>query len=95
MDNRTSDITIRYNSTVHGGAVDYMRDASPPHTTNLTNLVANTKYNITVTAMYSDNSIRSDSITVQTASGTPSSQGKLNLTTVHSTYHNEHTFTCT
>ena len=74
-DNRTADITIHYNSTVHSGAVDYMRDASPSHTRNLTNLVADTEYTITVTAKYSDSTTANGTVTTYTKSGTPSNRG--------------------
>ena len=75
VDNRTADITIFYNSTVHSGNVDYMRDASPPHTTMLPDLVADTEYTITVTATYSANTTTSGTVTANTSSGTTSDQG--------------------
>ena len=75
-DNRTADFTILYNSTVHSGRVNYTQDASPPHTTELTNLVADTKYNITVIAQYDDGSMTvSNTISANTASGYPSKKG--------------------
>ena len=77
-DNRTADFRIFYNSIVHSGAVNYRQDAPPPHTTELTNLVADTKYNITVIAQYDDNSMTvSDTISTNTKSGTPSERGTL------------------
>ena len=72
MDNRTADITILYNSTVHSGDVDYV---SPPHTTTLTNLVADTEYTITVTAKYSDSTTASGTDIANTKSGTLSDKG--------------------
>ena len=72
MDNRAADITILYNSTVHSGDVDYV---SPPHTTTLTNLVADSEYTITVTAKYSDNTTTSGTVTTNTSSGNTSNKG--------------------
>ncbi len=74
-DNRTADFTIRYNSTVHRGTVGNVQDVSPSHTTTLPNLVADTEYNITVTAKYSDNTTASGTVTANTKSGTPSENG--------------------
>ena len=75
-DNRTADFRILYNSTVHSGSVNYTQDASPPHTTKLTNLVADTKYTITVTAEYDkDNMTVTDTIRANTKSGTTSEKG--------------------
>ena len=72
MDNRTADITILYSSIVHSGVVDYV---SPPHTTTLTNLVADTEYTITVTAKYSDNTTTSGTVIANTSSGKTSNNG--------------------
>ena len=88
--NRAADITIFYNSTVHSGGEDYMRAASPPHTRNLTNLVADTEYNITVTVTYSDNTTTSGTVTTYTKSGTLSDQGMyvwyVDMVYLHTTY---------
>ena len=75
-DNITADFRIFYNSTVHSGSVNYTQDASPPHTTKLTNLVADTEYTITVIAQYDDGSMTvSDTIRANTTSGTASDRG--------------------
>ena len=74
-DNRPADFLILYNSTVHSGTVNYRRDASPPYTTKLNNLVADTEYNITVIAKYSDNSTVNNTINVRTKAGTQSGKG--------------------
>ena len=88
--NRAADITILYNSIVHSGDEDYMRDASPPHTRNLTNLAADTEYAITVTAKYSDNTTTSGTITTYTKSGTPSNRSMyvwyIDMVYLHTTY---------
>ena len=77
-DNRTADFLILYNSTVHDGVVNYTSDASPPYTTKLTNLVADTEYTITVIAKHSDNIPTSDTaVTANTLSGTASKKGIL------------------
>ena len=84
-DNRTAHFTILYNSTVHGGAVNYMQDAPSPHTTKLTNLVADTEY--TITAIDDDSMTVSDTITAKTEAGTPSNKGILDQQAiVHCTY---------
>ena len=75
MDNRAANITIFYSSIVHSGDVDYMRDASPPHTRNLINLVADTEYTITVTAKYSDNTTAIGTVTTNTKPGNTSNRG--------------------
>ena len=76
VDKRTADFTIRYNSTVHSGAKNHTRDASPPHTTTLTKLVADTEYTITVTAQFdNDSTTVGDTVTVKTELGTPSDKG--------------------
>ena len=75
MNNRTANVTIRYNSTVHSEDVDYVQDVSPRHTTTLTDLVADTEYTITVTAKYSDNTSASGTAIANTKSGTPSENG--------------------
>ena len=77
-DNRTADFTIHYNSTVHSGTKNLTLNASSHdhHTTKLTNLVANTDYNITVTAQFdNDSTTVSDTVTVKTELGTPSDRG--------------------
>ena len=77
-DNRTADITIRYNSTVHSGAKNLSMAVSSydHHTTKLTDLVADTEYNITVTAQFdNDSTTVSDTVTVKTELGTPSDRG--------------------
>ena len=79
-DNRTADITIRYNSTVHSGAKNLMMNASSHnhHTIKLTSLVADTDYTITVTAQFDNYSTTvSDNVTVKTELGTPSDRGML------------------
>ena len=81
MNNRTANITIRYSSTVHSGDVDYV---SPRHTTTLTNLVVDTEYTITVTAMYSDNTTASGTVITNTKSGNTSNKGIIhNIYTVN------------
>ena len=78
MDSRTADITIRYNSTVHIGAKNLTMNASSHdhHTTKLTNLVADTKYTVTVTAQFdNDSTTVSDNVTVKTELGTPFGKG--------------------
>ena len=77
QNNRSADFLILYYSTVHSGTVNYTSDASPPYTTKLTNLVADTEYNITVIARYSDNNISNGTVTANTESGTPSEEGIL------------------
>ena len=73
MDSRTADITIRYNSTLHIGAKNLSHDH---HTTKLTNLVADTKYTVTVTAQFdNDSTTVSDNVTVKTELGTPFGKG--------------------
>ena len=74
-DNRTTDFRILYNSTVHGGIVNYRPDASPPYTAKLTDLVADREYTITVIARYSDNLTVNNTINVTTNAGTPSEKG--------------------
>ena len=74
-DNRTANVVIFYRSRVHDGVVSYSTDASPPYTTKLTNLVADTQYTIAVTARYSDHTIYTDHVTANTKSGTPSEKG--------------------
>ena len=77
-DNRPADFLIVYNSTVHSGTVNYTSDASPPYITKLTNLVADTEYNITVIAKHSDNTTTSNTdVTANTMSGTSSEKGIL------------------
>ena len=73
-DNRTADFVIFYKSKVHTGTGNYRQNTSPPYTTKLTNLVAETEYIITVTAKYSDKT-RTNITAVNTTSGTPSSKG--------------------
>ena len=89
-DNRTADITIFYNSTVHSGNVGYMRDASPPHTTTLPDLVADTEYTIKVTAKYSDSTTASGTVTTNTSSGTLSNKRMyvwyIDMVYLHTTY---------
>ena len=78
MDNRTADFTIHYNSTVHSEAKNLTMDASSHdhHTTKLTDLVAATDYNITVTTRFdNDSATVSDTVTVKTELGTPSEKG--------------------
>ena len=76
MDNRTADITIHYNSTVHSETKNLTMNASSHdhHTTKLTNLVADTEYTITVTAQF-DNDSTTVSDNVITKLGTPSGKG--------------------
>ena len=76
-DNRTADFLILYNSTVHNGTVNYRPDASPPYTSKLTNLVADTEYNITVIARYSDSSTINSTVNARTKAGTSSDKGIL------------------
>ena len=81
MDNRTADITIRYNSTVHSEIKNLTMNASSHdhHTTKLTNLVADTNYTITVTAQFdNDSTTVNDTVTVKTELGTPSDKGMRN-----------------
>ena len=90
-DNRTADFRILYNSTVHSGDKNFKKDASPPHTTKLTDLVADTEYNITVIAKYDDDNMTvRDTISASTKSGTPSEKGTLyydcRLISMHCTY---------
>ena len=86
-DNRTANITIHYNSTVHSGAVDYVQDVSPLHTTMLTNLVADTQYNITVTAKYDDDSMAvSNATSARTKAGEPSMKGTVTCCIFHIRY---------
>ena len=73
--NKTANVTILYNSVVHNNSVHYTQNASENRTTNLTNLVADTEYTITVTTKYSDNSTSNDTVTAKTKSGTPSGIG--------------------
>lgn len=73
--NRTANFLIIFRSSVHGGHVKYRRDASPPYSTKLTNLVADTVYTIEVTATYSDNTIKMDHVTTKTKLGAPSTKG--------------------
>ena len=74
-DNRTAHFLILYNSTVHNVTVNYTSDVSPPYTTKLTDLVADTEYNITVSAKYNDDSTVSNTINARTKAGTPSGKG--------------------
>ena len=87
-DNRTADFRILYNSTVHSGDKNHKKDASPPHTTKLTNLVADTEYTITVMAEYDNDGMTvSDTITVKTEAGAPSQTGIVDQQAiVHCTY---------
>ena len=74
-DNRTTHFRILYNSTVHRGTVNYRPDASPPYTTKLTSLVADTEYTIEVVANYSDISTVNNTINARTKAGTPFRKG--------------------
>ena len=76
-DNRTADFLILYNSTVHNGTVNYRPDASPPYTSKLTNLVADTEYTITVIAKYSDSSTINSTVNARTKAGTLFDKGIL------------------
>ena len=94
-DNRTANITIHYNSTVHSGVVDYVQDVSPPRTTMLTNLVADTEYNITVTAKYDDDSMAvSNATSARTKAGEPSMKGTVTCCIFHIRYalHYDHKY---
>ena len=75
--NRTAYVVILYNSTVHSNSVSYYQNASYHHTKKLTDLLADTEYNITVIAKYSDNNTSSQTVTANTESGTPSEEGIL------------------
>ena len=74
-DNRTTDFRILYRSAVHSGFVKYSTDASPPYSTKVTNLVADTEYNITVVAKYSDSSTINNTINARTKTGTSFDKG--------------------
>ena len=72
--NKTTHFRILYWSNVHAGFRNYSPDASPPYTTTLTNLVADTEYNITVIAKYSGYTT-SMVVIANTKSGMPSEKG--------------------
>ena len=75
--NKTTDFLILYRSRVHDGVVNYTSDAPRPYTTKLTNLVADTEYNITVIAKYSDSSTINNTVNARTKTGTSSAKGIL------------------
>ena len=72
---RIAYVVILYNSTVHSNSVSYTQNASYHHTKKLIDLLADTEYNITVIAKYSDNYTSSQTVTANTESGTPSEEG--------------------
>ena len=81
-DNENTDFLIIYDSSIHEGFVNYRPETSPPYTTKLTNLVADTEYIIEVIDKHIGNTTtNSDTIHVRTIAGTESEEGMYYLYT--------------